>query len=74
MWPIWGSRKPDGKRPLGRPRSTWEDNSKTAFKKYCAEVDRILVTGRRDRWRNLVNTVINLLIVQLREFFEYLWN
>jgi len=46
---------------------------KLRLKEYCAEVDRILVAGKRDRWRDLVNTVIKLLIVQLREFFEYLW-
>jgi hypothetical protein len=40
------------------------------LKKYCAEVDWFYVAGRRDRWRDLVNTVIELLIVELREFFK----
>jgi len=42
---------------------------KLRLKKYWAEADRIHVDGRRDRWRDLVNTAIKLLTVQLREFF-----
>jgi hypothetical protein len=35
-------RKPEGKRPLGRPSHRWEDNNKTDFKEIgCEDVDQI---------------------------------
>jgi hypothetical protein len=43
--------KPEGRRPLGRPRSRWEDNIKTDLREIkFGDVD----------WRALVNTVMNL--------------
>ena len=52
--------KPDGKRPLGRPRRRWEDN----IKKDLQEVgmgcgDWMKLAQDRDRWRALVSTVMN---------------
>jgi len=53
--------KPEGKRPLGRPRSRWEDNIKMDLRKVgCGVVDWIEVAEDRDRWRTLVNAVMNL--------------
>ena len=53
--------KPEGKRPLGRPRPTWVDNIKTDLQEMgCWYIDW---TGRaqdRDRWRTLVSAVMNL--------------
>jgi hypothetical protein len=53
--------KPEGKRPLGRPRHRWEDNIKI----YRQEVgggcgDWMELAQDRDRWRALVRTVRNL--------------
>ena len=53
--------KPEGKRPLGRPRCRWDDNIKMDFQEGgCAGVDWIELSQDRDRWRALVNAVMNL--------------
>jgi len=54
-------RKPEGKRPLGRPRRKWDDNIKKGFQDVgCEGMDWIDVAQDRDRWRALVNAVLNL--------------
>jgi hypothetical protein len=53
--------KPEGKRQLGRPRRGWEYNIKTDLQKLeCAIMDWIEEAKDRDRWRALVNVVMNL--------------
>jgi len=53
--------KPEGKRPLGRPRCRWEDNIKMDLQEVeCGGLDWIEVAQDRDRWRALVNAVMNL--------------
>jgi hypothetical protein len=53
--------KPDGKRPLRRPRCRWHDNIKMDFReKGWGSMDWIDVPQDRDQWRALVNTVMNL--------------
>jgi hypothetical protein len=53
--------KPDGKRPLGRPRRRWEDNIKMNLQDVgCEGKDWIYVVQDRGRWRALVNAVMNL--------------
>jgi hypothetical protein len=53
--------KPEGRRPLGRPRRRWEDNIKTDLREIgFGYVDWIHWAQDRDRWRALVNTVMNL--------------
>ena len=53
--------KPEGKRLLGRPRLEWEDNNKMDLQEVgCEDMDRIDVPQDRDRWRALVNKVMNL--------------
>jgi hypothetical protein len=55
--------KPEGKGPLGRPRRKWEDNIKADLQEVgCGGIDWIELAQGRDRWRALVNAVINLLI------------
>jgi len=50
--------KPEGKRPLGRPRHRWEDHSKMNLQEVvCGGVDWI--EGDGDRWRALVNAAMN---------------
>ena len=52
--------KPEGKRPLGRPRRRWEDNIKMDFQEVgCGDMDWIELTQDRDRWLASVNTVMN---------------
>ena len=46
--------KPEGKRPLGRPRSRWDDNIKMEFQEVgCGDMDWIDVAQDRDRWGHL---------------------
>jgi len=53
--------KPEGKRPLGRTRLRWEDNIKMDFQKVrCGGTDWIELAQDRDRWRALMNAVVNL--------------
>jgi len=53
--------KPEGKRPLRRPRDRWEDNIKVYLQEVgCGVMDWIEVAQDRDRWRALVNAVMNL--------------
>jgi hypothetical protein len=53
--------KPQGKRPLGRPRRRWEDNIKIDVQQVeCWGMDWIDVAQDRDIWRALVNAVMNL--------------
>jgi len=53
--------KPEGKRPLGRPRHRWEDSIKTDLREVgCGGIDWIELAQDRDRWRARVNAVKNL--------------
>jgi hypothetical protein len=48
-------------RPLGRSRRRWKDNNKTNLREVgWGGMDRIDLAQDRDRWRALVNMVINL--------------
>jgi hypothetical protein len=54
-------RKPEGKRPMGRPRRRWEDNIKMDLKDVgCGGMDLLELAQVRDSWRALVNAVMNL--------------
>jgi hypothetical protein len=53
--------KPEGKRPLGRPRRRWEDSIKIDLQAAgCKGMHWIDLAQDRDRWRALVNVVTNL--------------
>jgi hypothetical protein len=53
--------RPEGRRPLGRPRRRWEDNIMMDLMEIgFGGVDWIHLAQDRDRWRALVNTVMNL--------------
>ena len=52
--------KPEGNRPLGRPRRRWEDNIKMVLREVGGGGDWMELAQDRDRWRALVNTVMNL--------------
>jgi hypothetical protein len=49
--------KPEGKRPLGRPRRRWENNIKMDLQEVGGHGDLMALTKDRDRWRDLVGTV-----------------
>jgi hypothetical protein len=52
---------PEGRRPLGRPRRRWEDNIKMDIREVgCGCMNWIELAQDRDRWRALVNAVMNL--------------
>ena len=52
--------KPEGKKSLGRPRRRWEDNIKMDLQEVGGGGDWMELAQDRDRWRALVNTVLNL--------------
>ena len=53
--------KPEGKRPLMRPRHKWDNNIKMDPQEMgCGGMDWIELARGRDRWRTLVNVVMNL--------------
>jgi len=66
MWRVWGRGegayrvlmgKPEGKRPLGRPRRRWEDNIKMDLQEVGGGFgDWMELAVDRDRWRALVST------------------
>jgi len=59
--------KPEGKRPLGRPRGSWEDNIKMDLQEVgggCG--DWVKLAQDRDRCRALVSTVMNLRVPKMR--------
>jgi hypothetical protein len=66
---IWKKRnaykllvgKPEGRRPLGRPKRRWFDNIRMDLAEVgWGDVDWIGLAQDRDRWRALVNSVLNL--------------
>jgi len=59
--------KPEGKRPLGRPRCRWEDNIKLDLQEVgggCG--DWMELAQDRDRWQALVSTVMNLRVSKMQ--------
>jgi len=55
--------KPEGKRPLARPKLRWKDNIKMDLQEVgSGGMDWIYLAQERDRWRTLVNAVTNLRI------------
>jgi hypothetical protein len=56
--------KPDGKRPLERTRRRWENGIKMDLREIgWGGVEWIYLTQDRDRWRDVVNTVMNLRVL-----------
>jgi hypothetical protein len=60
VYRVWVG-KPEGKRPLGRPRHRWEDNIKMDLQEMeCGGMDWIELAQDRGRWCALANAVMNL--------------
>ena len=66
--------KPEGKRPLVRPRHKWVDNIKMDIQEVgCEGMDRIDVSEDRDSWLSFVNSVMNFSgSIKCAEFIDYL--
>ena len=63
--------KPEGKRPLGRPRRRWKDNIKTDLQEVGGGCeDWMELAQDSDRWRAFVSTVINLRVPKMGEFLD----
>ena len=59
--------KPEGNRPLGRPRCRWEDNIKMDLQEVGGSCgDWMELAQDRDRWRAFVGTVMNLRVPKMR--------
>jgi hypothetical protein len=55
--------KPEGMRPLGRPRHRWEDNINIDLQEVeCGALNWTDLAQDRDRWRALVNAAVNPLV------------
>ena len=69
VYSVWGG-EPEGKRPLWRTKRRWEDNIMMDLLEVgCGVMDWIELAQDRDRWRALVNAVMNLRItLNLRNF------
>jgi len=53
--------KPEGRKPLGRPKRRWDDNTKMDLQEVgCGVIGWIELAQDRDRWRALVNAVMNM--------------
>jgi len=62
--------KPEGNRPLGRPRRRWDDNIKMDFQEVgCGGMEWIELAQDKDRWRAFVNAIKNLRFPQNAENF-----
>jgi hypothetical protein len=65
IWEVRGVyrvlvEKPEGKRPLGRPRHRWENNIKMDLQRVgCVGIDWIDLAKDMDTWRVIVNAVMN---------------
>jgi hypothetical protein len=62
-------RKPEGKRPLERPRRRWEDGIKMDLKEIGLGVEWIHLSQDRNHWRAIVNAVMNLRVLAPRSEF-----
>jgi hypothetical protein len=63
-WVLVG--KPEGKRPLGRPRHRWEDGIRMDLREIGWGVDWIRLAQGRVRWRAFVNAVMILRVIAPR--------
>jgi hypothetical protein len=67
--------KPKGKRPLGRPRRTWDDGIRMDLREIClGDVDWIRLSQDRDRWRAVVSAVMNLRVLVPRNQLVHCFN
>ena len=56
--------KPEGKRPLGKPRHRWVDNIRNDLQEVgCGYMDWIGLALDRDRWQTFVSAVMNLWVL-----------
>jgi hypothetical protein len=64
---VYKVGKPEGKRPLGRPRRRWENGLRMDLRETgFGGVDWIRLAQDRDRWRAVVSAVMNLRVLAPR--------
>jgi hypothetical protein len=64
--------KPEGRRPLGRPRHRWEGGIRMDLREIgLGSVDWIQLAQDRDRWRAVVSEVMYLRVLAPRSFWKY---
>jgi hypothetical protein len=64
--------KPEGKRPPGKPRRRWKNGIRMYLRETgWGSVDWIQLAQDRDRWRALVNTVMNLWVLAPLSYYYY---
>jgi hypothetical protein len=74
LWHEWDRKvyrvlvgKPEGKRPLGRPRRRWKDGITMDLREIgWGSIHWIQLAQDRDRWRAVVDTVMNLRVLAPR--------
>jgi len=63
--------KPEGKRPLGKPKRRWEGNIKMDLQEVGGSFGNWMKLAQdRDRWRALVSMVMNFRVPKMREFLD----
>ena len=62
--------KPEGKRPLGKPKLRWEGNIEKVLQEVRWGMDWIDLAPNRDRLRSFVKVVVNLWVPKIRVFLD----
>ena len=61
VYKVLRGEEPEGRRPLGKPRSRWVDNIRMDLQEVgCVYMNWIGLAQDRDRWRTFVSAVMNL--------------
>jgi len=62
--------RPEGRKPLERPRRRWEDTTEMNLQKAEWRINWIVVAQNRDMWRALVNAVMKFFSIQYGKILD----